>query len=256
MGTFSFTYDDEEREKVLEFWEFQKLLGLPFHEHYYRWQDLKTAQAPQIAFPTITAAEICDKARGDFLSTAIVILQMLWFIIQCIARSKQGLALTELELVTLALASLNGVVYFLWWNKPLGVNEPVKLYRRGKGPAEMLIGEEGSRDDVSTAIFSNVLGIYWISSDASSALRILRNAVSSRSSSTLSVPFDPYLGILARRSLPVVLPSIINFPPFLPWASIISPKTSATSWTTASRSFTTFGSCIFPSIGLCGSLSK
>jgi len=176
---------------------------------------LGTAKPPQISFPTITAAEICDKARGDFLSKAILILQTLWFIVQCIARGKQGLALTELELVTLALASLNGVMYFFWWDKPLGANEPVKLYRRGKGPAEILIGEEGSKDDVSTAIFSNVLGICWISSDVSSALTMLRNAVSSPSSWTLSVPFNPYLRIPARRLLPVVLPSIVNFPPSL-----------------------------------------
>ena len=40
-------------------------------------------------------------------------------------------------------------MYFFWWDKPLGVNEPVKLYRRGKGPTEILIGEEGSKQDVS-----------------------------------------------------------------------------------------------------------
>src|SRR6266540_2612551 len=202
-----FIYVDEEREWVLSFHEFRRLLGLPL--------PLQAAKPPQIAFPTITAAEICDKARGDFLSKAIVILQTLWFIIQCIARGKQGLALTELELVTLALASLNGVMYFFWWDKPLGVNEPVKLYRDGHEPPKKFIGEAGSRDDVSIAIFLNVLSIYWTSSDASSALSILRSAVSSRSSWTLSVPSNPYLRITAWRSLPVVPPSIVNFLPSL-----------------------------------------
>src|SRR6266540_5463758 len=160
-----FIYVDEERERVLSFHEFRRLLGLPL--------PLQAAKPSQIAFSTITTTEICDKARGDFLSKAIVILQSLWFILQCIARGKQGLALTELELVTLALASLNGVMYFFWWDKPLGVNEPVKLYRDGHEPPKKFIGEARSRDDVSTAIFSNVLGIYWTSSDASSALSIL-----------------------------------------------------------------------------------
>ena len=81
-----------------------------------------------ITFSTITAAEIQDRAKGDFLSKSIANLQTSWFIIQCIARGIQGLAITELELVTLALASLNGVIYYFWWDKPLDVNEPVQLY--------------------------------------------------------------------------------------------------------------------------------
>ena len=91
----------------------------------------------EIAFPIITTDEILDKARGDFLSKAIVILQSLWFIVQCIARGKQGLALTELELVTLALATLNGVMYYFWWYKPLGVKEPIKVYPKGERPTEI-----------------------------------------------------------------------------------------------------------------------
>jgi len=88
-----FIYVDGKHESVLDFDAFRRL--------------------PGISFPTISSAEICDKARGDFLLKAIAILQSLWFIIQCVARSKQGLALTELELLTLALGSLNGVMYLV-----------------------------------------------------------------------------------------------------------------------------------------------
>jgi len=38
------------------------------------------------------------------------------------------LTLTELELVTLALASLNAITYVFWWHKPLGVQVPIKTY--------------------------------------------------------------------------------------------------------------------------------
>jgi len=123
-----FTYFDGEIESVLDFNQFCRLLG-------------SEDGMPQISFPIITAAEIQDKSRGDFLSKTIVILQSLWFIIHCIARGKQGLALTELELVTLALASLNGVMYYFWWDKPLGINEAIKLYRKGKEPAEKIMGD-------------------------------------------------------------------------------------------------------------------
>ena len=60
-------------------------------------------QHPNIDMPEITAADIEDRSKGDAL-WKIAILQMTWFIIQCVARGQQRLALTELELVTLALA--------------------------------------------------------------------------------------------------------------------------------------------------------
>ena len=145
-----FTYIDGETEKVLSFGAFRSLVGIPIRD--------ALQELPQISFPTITAAEIQDKARGDFLSKAIVILQSIWFIVQCAARGKQGLALTELEIVTVALASLNGVMYYFWWDKPLGVKEPVKLYRKGHEPAEIKVTQ--SNHDVRSAIFSNVLSTY------------------------------------------------------------------------------------------------
>src|SRR6266511_4806458 len=137
-----FTYIDGGVESVLHFDHFRRLLGIDFSGQ-------QVHRPPLISFPMITTTEIHDKARGDFLSKAIVILQSLWFIIQCVARGKQGLALTELELVTVALASLNGVMYYFWWDKPLGVKEPIKLYRKGQEPAETIIRGERSEHDVS-----------------------------------------------------------------------------------------------------------
>jgi hypothetical protein len=87
-----------------------------------------------ITLPAITSAQIQDRSKGDALSKLLAMLQTSWFILQCIARGSQGLALTELELVTLAMASLNAITYVFWWSKPLGVQEPVNVYvteRRG-----------------------------------------------------------------------------------------------------------------------------
>ncbi|TFK32421.1 hypothetical protein BDQ12DRAFT_773343, partial [Crucibulum laeve] len=75
----------------------------------------------EIEFPDIPEQEIQDKSKGDMLSKGIVVLQTSWFIIQCIARASQKLAITELELVTLSFCALNGLMYYLWWNKPLDV---------------------------------------------------------------------------------------------------------------------------------------
>ncbi|KAF8508808.1 hypothetical protein BU17DRAFT_56524 [Hysterangium stoloniferum] len=79
----------------------------------------------KIEFPTITKEEIQDRSKGDALSKGLVIGQTTWFIIECIARKAQGLDTTQIELLTLAL---NGVIYFLWWDKPLDVRCPVPVH--------------------------------------------------------------------------------------------------------------------------------
>ncbi|KAF8515238.1 hypothetical protein BU17DRAFT_51927 [Hysterangium stoloniferum] len=81
----------------------------------------------KIEFPAISEEEIQDRSKGDPLSKSLVIVQTSWFIIQCIARKAQGLDTTQMELLTLALATLNGVTYFLWWDKPLDVRCPVPV---------------------------------------------------------------------------------------------------------------------------------
>ncbi|KAF8950047.1 hypothetical protein BDZ97DRAFT_1934681 [Flammula alnicola] len=81
-----------------------------------------------IKFPTITEEEIQDRSKGDALSKILVVGQTTWFIAQCITRAAQGLETTELELVTLAFAVLNGFMYYFWWNKPLDVRTYVPVY--------------------------------------------------------------------------------------------------------------------------------
>ena len=55
-------------------------------------------------------------------------MQASWFIVQCIVRAVYGLAVTELEVATLAFATLTGVTYYLWWHKPLDVRCSVPVY--------------------------------------------------------------------------------------------------------------------------------
>lgn len=72
-------------------------------------------------FPLIEKDEIDDKSKGDAVSKGIALLQLTWFIVQIIVRATQGLAITELELTTAALAGLNSVMYVFWWSKPRDV---------------------------------------------------------------------------------------------------------------------------------------
>ncbi|KAF8961557.1 hypothetical protein BDZ97DRAFT_1733710 [Flammula alnicola] len=82
----------------------------------------------KIKFPNITEEEILDRSKGDALSKTLVVGQTAWFVAQCISRKAQGLVTTELELVTLGYAVLNGFMYFFWWNKPLGIRTFVPVY--------------------------------------------------------------------------------------------------------------------------------
>ena len=109
-----------------------------------RFSDLLAAG--KIEFPTITVEEIKDRSKGDGLSKTIALGQTLWFVAQCLARSAQHLDLTPVELLTLSLAVLNGVMYFLWWHKSLDVRCPVRVYLLDKlsepdEPDEEYMGE-------------------------------------------------------------------------------------------------------------------
>ena len=85
------------------------------------------------SFAMPTEAEIKDKGKSDWLAKSLVLLQTSWFVIQCIARGIKHLPVTHLEIVTLAYAAMNFVIYVFWWNKPLNVNRPVRVFRKSAG---------------------------------------------------------------------------------------------------------------------------
>ena len=86
----------------------------------------------KIEFPAVTVEEIEDRSKADGFSKMIALGQTLWFVAQCLARIAQHLDLTLVELLTLSLAVINGVMYYLWWQKPLDVRCPVRVYLLGQ----------------------------------------------------------------------------------------------------------------------------
>ncbi|KZP14052.1 hypothetical protein FIBSPDRAFT_921454 [Athelia psychrophila] len=73
-----------------------------------------------------TSVELRDRSKGDALSKTIAILQTLWFVAQCIARRVENLAITNLEIVTLAYTAITVAMYTAWWHKPLNMHCPVR----------------------------------------------------------------------------------------------------------------------------------
>lgn len=74
--------------------------------------------------PDISEAAIKDKSKASPLAKTIVCLQAIWFVIQCLFRLGQGLAISLLELNTFAHALCALLIYLLWWDKPSDVEEP------------------------------------------------------------------------------------------------------------------------------------
>ena len=93
------------------------------------------------SFTMPTKAEIEDKGKSDWLAKSLVLLQTSWFVIQCIARGIEHLPLTHLEIITLAYAAMNFVIYIFWWNKPLNVNRPVRVFRHEPSERHPLVEE-------------------------------------------------------------------------------------------------------------------
>ncbi|KAF8170354.1 hypothetical protein BJ912DRAFT_997550 [Pholiota molesta] len=105
------------------------------HENRYRVGEKTTSMIWNIRSgvidpPQITTEAIKDRSKGNAISKAFIVLQTIWFIVQCVARWSAHLPVTELEVITLGFAMLNGITYALWWDKPQNVQQPVFLERK------------------------------------------------------------------------------------------------------------------------------
>ncbi|SJL00859.1 uncharacterized protein ARMOST_04173 [Armillaria ostoyae] len=92
--------------------------------------DLETIQSQSYLvedIAAISAERIKDKSKGDALSKTVSVLQISWFIAQCIARAAQDLPITLIEMTALAFSGLSIITYCLWWHKPLNVMYHISL---------------------------------------------------------------------------------------------------------------------------------
>jgi squalene monooxygenase len=73
--------------------------------------------------PTITRENIWDRSKADLFAKGFAIIQTTWLLVQFIARSIQKLAITPLELFTIAFILPTFATGFFWANKPQNVAE-------------------------------------------------------------------------------------------------------------------------------------
>jgi hypothetical protein len=75
----------------------------------------------------ISPEEVLSKSKASGLAKGIVCLQAIWFCIQCLSRVSQSLPITLFELNTVAHSICALLVYLLWWEKPLDVQQVISI---------------------------------------------------------------------------------------------------------------------------------
>lgn len=72
-------------------------------------------------------AEIQGLVQSDYLTKILAIVQALYLVLDCIARTNQGLPISLLELSTAAYVLAAAVMYGFWWHKPQDVAHVTEL---------------------------------------------------------------------------------------------------------------------------------
>lgn len=115
-----------------------------------------TEHLKALLYSNIPEDDIWDKSKGDAFTKGFALLQTGWFLIQTLARLMSGIGITHLEVTTLAYATLNGVVYWFWWNKPLDIQCPIVIDLDGR-----LIKDSGeSREPVHSGVLEPPSPVY------------------------------------------------------------------------------------------------
>jgi len=78
----------------------------------------------------VTESEIVDKSKGDMLGKLVAVLQTTWFIVEYVERWASQQPRTQLEVMTLAYAAMNFIIYILCWEKPLNIQEQIDIRGR------------------------------------------------------------------------------------------------------------------------------
>ena len=95
-------------------------------------------QAPTL-FPRTSQADIRDKSKADGVKKTVVCMQAIWFGVNVVTRLAQGLPIALLELNAAAHAICTLVIYAMWWDKPLDVEEPTLLAEGQVGASDELM---------------------------------------------------------------------------------------------------------------------
>ena len=74
-------------------------------------------------FIDIPSAMISDKSKTNLLGKGLVCMQVIWFVIQCVARKTARYPLVLLEIHTMVHVVCALLMYVLWWKVGLGTSK-------------------------------------------------------------------------------------------------------------------------------------
>lgn len=77
----------------------------------------------------VSEYDIKDRSKANALTKTLALCQSGWLVVQIIARVVRGLAITELELSTMAFVFCATITYALWWNKPFDADRGYLVVR-------------------------------------------------------------------------------------------------------------------------------
>ncbi|WEW61298.1 hypothetical protein PRK78_006788 [Emydomyces testavorans] len=72
----------------------------------------------------LSVEHIRDKSKADSVARLLALMQVCWFVAQCIMRAAHALPISQLESMALSYIPLFVVTYFFWWNKPKDIRSP------------------------------------------------------------------------------------------------------------------------------------
>ncbi|KAI9714773.1 MAG: hypothetical protein M1820_000062 [Bogoriella megaspora] len=78
-------------------------------------------------YPEISLEEIRDKSKQDNVAKIVTLFQVAYLILQCIGRAVQHLAITTLELFSLAIVVTSIATTWCWLHKPADIGCPLVL---------------------------------------------------------------------------------------------------------------------------------
>lgn len=71
--------------------------------------------AKQGFFLDVSPETISDKSKANIITKALICIQVLWMVIQCLARKAAGYPLALLEIHTMVHVFCALMLYILWW---------------------------------------------------------------------------------------------------------------------------------------------
>lgn len=81
-----------------------------------------------VPYPRVSKKNILDKDKAEAFVRLLTLCQTLWFLVNCAGRAAQGLALSTLELSTLAFISSAVGTFFCWFYKPMIIETRITIH--------------------------------------------------------------------------------------------------------------------------------